>query len=204
MCYNLQMKAIRVLPHEFSNLKKPRLSTFWKSYFQNLSVEFSKQLFHTIKKPLSIRLANCESFEFEHYYNQLDEQSLIQFFNISPHNTWGFYYLPYETVDLLLINILGGSIYSEKETKHEISKLDKKVLSVVIHKLVSLLQAPLEEGIRNISIDLLDTNKNELLSYSAIQSHNVCVQEYLIEIEGEFYPIDLVFSSNFLERFSVV
>jgi flagellar motor switch protein FliM len=199
------MKAIRVLPHEFPRLKrKPKINDFWKSYFNNLSVEFSKQLFHTVKKPLTVRLANCESFEFEHYYNQLEEESLIQFFNIYPHNTWGFYYLPYKTVNLLLTNLLGGSIYQEDETKHEITNIDHKVLSIVVNKMVSLLQAPLEEGIRNISIELLDTDKNELLSYSEIQSQNVCVQEYLIEVNGEFYPIDLVFSSNFLESFSIL
>ena len=108
------MKAIRVLPHEFSRLKqKPKINDFWKSYFNNLSVEFSKQLFHTVKKPLTVRLANCESFEFEHYYNQLEEESLIQFFNIYPHNTWGFYYLPYKTVNLLLTNLLDRLIHQE-------------------------------------------------------------------------------------------
>ena len=92
MCYNVYMKAVKVLPHEFSKLKrKPKINDFWKSYFNNLSVEFSKHLFHTIKNPLTVRLVNCGSFEFEHYYNQLEEQSLIQFFNVCPHNTWGFY-----------------------------------------------------------------------------------------------------------------
>jgi hypothetical protein len=199
------MKALKISPQELANLKrKPNLNVFWKNYFSNLTVEFSKQLFQIVKKPMKITLANCNSFEFEHYYSQLDEESLIQFFNIYPHNTWGFYYLPYETVELLLSNILGGSLYSEKEMNHKITSLDEKVLSVLVKKLVSLLQSPLEEGIRNISIDLLDTYKEELLNYSGIQSQNVCVQEYLIELDGEIYPIDLVFSSNFLERFSIV
>lgn len=199
------MKAVRLLHQDLASIRtKPKLSRFWRSYFNNLSVEFAKQLFHTIKKPINIKLANCESYEFEHYYDQLDKDSLIQFFNIYPHNTWGFYYLPFETVELLLHNIMGGSVYSESDSGHTISTLDRKMLSIIINKLVSLLQAPLEKGIRNISITLLDTDKNELLAFSDVQSQNVCVQEYLIEINGEYYPIDLVFSSNFVEGFSIL
>ena len=40
---------------------------------------------------------------------------------------------PYKTVNLLLTNLLGGSIYQEDETKHEITNIDHKVLSIVFN-----------------------------------------------------------------------
>lgn len=206
LCYNRVMKATKINPLEVFNLKrKTKLNRYWEAYFHSLSVEFSKTFFEIIKEPLNVRLVNCETIDFDTYNENLGDNTLIQFFKIYPHNNLGFYTIPYETFELLLTNILGGKTAKENfKEQHDLTKIDQSIIHIIINKLISILTTPLQDGLRNIQIELLDFNTGELVKKSSNIKQSICVQEYYIQIGEEIYPFDLVFTSGFLERFTLL
>lgn len=201
------MKALKIDPSQVFKLKhKTHLSRFWEHYFQNLSVDFTKSLFQIIKKPINVKLISCETTDFDSYNENLNEKSLVQFFKIYPHSQFGFYSIPYKTFELLLTSLIGGNFsYSEDYLhEHDLTTIDQNLIGILIQKLIVILERPLKEGLRNIDIELMDINNAEILKNSSINNQNICVQEYIIQVEEDIFHFDLVFTSQFLEQFTIV
>ena len=133
-------------------------------------------------------------------------KSLVQFFKIHPHSQFGFYSIPYKTFELFLTSLLGGNFSSQEDpiNDHELTSLDQNLISILIQKLVLILEKPLKDGLRNIDIELMDINNAEIFKNTNIHNQNICVQEYIIQVEEEVFYFDLVFTSKFLEQFTLL
>lgn len=198
------MKVLKLTPEQLASLRsKPQLNKFWSGYFQNITIEINRLFFSIFREQVSVKPINCEVFAFDQYLSNSASNSIVQFFQIRPHNSFGFYQLPYNTIDLLMCKLLGGKVASNN-TQRDITQVDQSIIEIVTSKLMDVLEAPFTNEQREIYFELIDLDENLMMHSLTEQKQYICVQQYLIQVGEEYYYFDLAFTNNFLDRFILV
>jgi hypothetical protein len=196
------MAVVKLTPEQLAGLRtRPKLNKFWEGYFQEITVELNKLMFSLFRKHTLVKPVNLEIVKITDYLSH-QENSIIQFFKIYPHNSIGFYALPYETVDLLMNQLLGGRVVTS--TKRDITRVDESVIQVVTSRLAKVLEEPLVRGNRKLSFEFINLDHRLVGGNYNGSGDYICVQQYVIQIENQYFYFDLAFTNNFLNRFSLV
>jgi flagellar motor switch protein FliM len=195
------MKALKLTPEQLTGLKsKPKLNQFWSGYFQSITIELNRLFFSIFRENIVIRPVSCDVVSFDDYLENSTQNSIVQFFKIHPHNSFGFYHLPFNTVDLLMNRLLGGKVANEA-TSRDITQVDHSIIEVVTAKLMDVLEAPFVKDNRELSFELIDLDENLMMHSLSSNKQYICVQQYLIQLGDNYYYFDIAFTNQFLDRF---
>lgn len=199
------MKVLKLSPEQLASLRsKPKLNQFWSGYFQNITIELNRLFFSIFREQISVKPISCEVFAFDQYLERDNQNSIVQFFQIQPHNSFGFYSIPFDTIDLLMTKLLGGRVVSNSPSSRDITQVDQSVLEVVTSKLMDVLEAPFTKDNRELYFELIDLDENLMMHSLSEHKQYVCVQQYLIQMGDKYYYFDLGFTNKFLDKFKLV
>lgn len=196
------MGIVKLTPEQLVGLRsKPKLSKFWESYFNQITVELNKVFFNLFRVNTQVRFTHLDIVKI-HDYIEHQNQSIIQFFKIQPHNSLGFYTIPYETVDLLLNQLLGGRAVTSK--KRDITNVDESIIEIVTARLAKALEMPFTQDNRKMKFNFVDLDQRVVGGRYNGHDEYICVGQYVIEVGSTYYSLDIAFMNNFLNKFSVV
>lgn len=196
------MAVVKLTPEQLVGLRsKPKLSKFWESYFNQITVELNKVFFGLFRRQTYVRFMHVDVVKI-HDYIEHQNHSIIQFFKIQPHNSLGFYSIPYDTVDLLLNQLLGGR--AGLPVKRDITNVDESIIEIVTTRLAHALEAPFVQNNRKMKFDFIDLDQRVVGGHYNGHDEYICVGQYVIQIGNEYYSLDMAFINNFLNKFSVV
>lgn len=192
----------KLTPQQLAELRsRPKLTTFWEGYFSDITVELNRLFFSIFRESVSVKPVSLNLIDSNEYFEN-SQHTVTQFFKIHPHKNYGFYNLPYETIDLLLSHLLGGNLVSG--TKRTLSKVDQSIIHILSNKLADVLQAPMIKDNRKLKFEFLDINEDILKHNLTSNNQYICVQQYVIQLQGEYYYFDLAFTNQFLNQFSLI
>lgn len=196
------MAVVKLTPQQLANLRtRPKLNPFWESYFHDITVELNRLFFEIFRENISVKAVNLVLVDVGDYLEN-SRHSVTQFFKVYPHNTFGFYQLPFETIDLLLTQMLGGKIVST--SKRDLTNVDQSIIDIVSTKLGNVLEKPLIRDNREMKFQFLDLNEDILMHSLKKMKQFICVQQYVIQLKDDYYYFDLAFTNNFLNQFSLI
>ena len=196
------MAVVKLAPQQLASLRaRSKLNPFWESYFHDITVELNRLFFEIFREQISVKAVNLELIDVEGYLKN-SRHSVTQFFKIYPHNTFGFYQLPFETIDLLLTQLLGGKMVSD--IKRDLTNVDQGIIDIVSLKLGNVLEKPLVRDNRELRFQFIDLNEDILMHSLKSSKQYICVQQYVIHLKSDYYYFDLAFTNNFLNQFSLI
>jgi flagellar motor switch protein FliM len=199
------MGVWKIKGHDWSTIRNSpkELSSFWQSYFSNISVAFSKLYYEYTQVYTRIQLVNRQIVKARDYFEHLKENEILRPFIIIPHGELGFIHIPNEMADFLINNFLGGR--SEfVATGREISTIDAALLNDLIYKKVQVLKSQFLGGGDSIDIQLIAENDILLYANSFHSEQLISLQEFSIQFENKTFVFTAGLGNRMLEQFVVI
>jgi flagellar motor switch protein FliM len=191
--------------HDWSTIKNSsiELSIFWKSYFSNISVAFSKLYFEYTQTYTGIHLVSRQIVKARDYFENMNEDEILRPFAIIPHGEMGFIHIPTDMGNYLIHSFLGG----KKETENlnrEISHTDMALLNDLILKKVEVLRSQFLGGAEGINIQLIDEDDILLYANSFHSAQLVSIQLFSFQIDDKTFVFTVGMANRMLEQFVII
>jgi flagellar motor switch protein FliM len=194
----------KLTPQELVGLKRtPReLSTFWRSYFEKITLELNKQFFGLLKENLSVRYVHRDIIRVEDYLEDLNGSN--QLYTVLPQGSIGMLHFPTELVNYLLHHSMGGIEKYDFQGSRELGALDQQMINHIMEKVVTVLSVPFEREARDMQISLIDQSANDLVIQGIAPDEYMSIQQFSITVHSNTFYFELVLSNQLLESFTLL
>lgn len=204
--YNEWMGIWKLKPHDWTSLKQPpkELTHFWKTYFSNLSIDFSKYYFRLTRDYVRVQMTHRQTLRAKDYFQDLCENEVIRPFLILPHGELGFLHIPNDMANYLIDKLLGANIQKNCTNYHELTTTDISLLEKVVIDKIKLVHSQFLDDSRGISIELIDEN-DVLLSANTLSSEQlISVQYFTYQVGDKSFVFTFALANRLLEQFILI
>lgn len=196
------MGVWKIKGHDWSTIKNSskELSSFWKSYFSNISIAFGKLYFDYTETYTGVHLVSRQIVRARDYFENMQDDEIVHPFAIIPHGELGFIHIPTDMGNFLIQLIHGEG----KKSNGDISAADMRLIEDLILRKVEVLRSQFLGGGESINIQLVEKDDVLLFANSFHSEQLVSLQLFSFQAHDKTFVFTIGMANRMLEQFVII